>query len=82
MPYAAILRAISHQDFRSRKHLNTLHGETYFFNQRTSLLFHIYDDRGVDVLGPTAASLHPLYETYNRWILEYDRPRINTLFGA
>ncbi|GAB3288377.1 hypothetical protein GCM10027348_04000 [Hymenobacter tenuis] len=52
----------------------------FFLNQRTGLAFHMYDDRGLDILGPDVASLRPLYDTYSHLLLDYDRPQMDRLF--
>ncbi|GAB3227853.1 hypothetical protein GCM10027346_11680 [Hymenobacter seoulensis] len=77
IPHAAILAAIANQDFCRTP---ALHGQVFFLNQRTGLAFHMYDDRGLDILGPDAESLLHLYEAYNELILDYDRTRITALF--
>lgn len=79
IPYTHIFAAIGHQDFPARS--PRLHGELYFLNQRTGLILYMYDDRGLDILGPAPADLRHLYETYNHWILEYDQERIDTTFA-
>ncbi|QIX62555.1 DUF3885 domain-containing protein [Hymenobacter sp. BT18] len=77
IPLAALLRAISNQDFGRSP---ALHGRLFFLNQRTGLVLHMYDDRGLDILGPTPASLRPLYTQHAALLLEYDRTRIDALF--
>lgn len=77
IPYTEILAAISNQDFGRRP---ALHGRLFFLNQRTGLAFHMYDDRGLDIIGPTVESLRYLYEEFNALILDYNRPQIDALF--
>lgn len=43
-------------------------------------LYHLYDDRGLDVLGGSRELLLPLYRQFHNWILEYDREKIDRLF--
>ncbi|MFQ9989740.1 DUF3885 domain-containing protein [Neglectibacter timonensis] len=45
-------------------------------------LYHLYDDRGLDVLGGSRELLRPLYHKFHDWILEYDLERIDELFKA
>ncbi|MBX0292078.1 DUF3885 domain-containing protein [Hymenobacter sp. HSC-4F20] len=80
VPYPSIFAAIGNQDFGNRKPV--LHGDTFFLNQRTSLIFYMYDDRGLDIIGPDVASLRYLYEEFNELILDYDRPQIDALFAT
>ncbi|RPD46849.1 DUF3885 domain-containing protein [Hymenobacter sediminis] len=79
IPYTEILAAISNQDFGRRP---ALLGRLFFLNQRTGLVFHMYDDRGLDIIGPDVASLRYLYEEFNELILDYDRPQIDALFAT
>lgn len=44
------------------------------------ILYHLYDDRGLDVLSGSRKLLLPLYHQFQDWILEYDRERIDYLF--
>ncbi len=79
IPYPAILEAISHQHFPPRK--PALHNDTFFLNQRTGIIFHMYDDRGLDIIAPSASALLHLYETHNDLILDYDREKVATVFA-
>lgn len=45
-------------------------------------LYHLYDDRGLDVLGGSRELVWPLYRQFHDWILEYDLARIDALFKA
>lgn len=78
IPYPAILAAISHQCFPFRK--PALHNDTFFLNQRTGIIFHMYDDRGVDIIAHSASSLRHLYKTHNDLVLDYDRAKIAAVF--
>ena len=44
-------------------------------------LYHLYDDRGLDVLGSTRELLLPLYLRFHDWILSYNRAQIDRLFA-
>ena len=79
IPFSEILEAISHQDFPPKKPV--VHGDTFFLNQRTGIIFHMYDDRGIDIIAPTAAVLRHLYETHKDLILDYDREKITAVFA-
>ena len=43
---------------------------------------HLYDDRGLDVLGSSQELLLPLYRQFHSWILEYDLEQIDRLFAS
>lgn len=45
-------------------------------------LYHLYDDRGLDVLGAARETLRPLYLRHHDWILDYDLENIGRLFAA
>ncbi|MDW0110952.1 DUF3885 domain-containing protein [Sporosarcina aquimarina] len=49
----------------------------YFINMEKNLIFHMYDDRGCDVFSLTKEPLLPIYETYSKWILDYNRVEID-----
>lgn len=42
----------------------------FFFDSPKNILFHPYDDRGVDIVASNKETLFPLYEKYNSWILD------------
>ena len=35
--------------------------------------FHVYDDRGCDLLATSPETIRDIYDKYNDWILDYDR---------
>lgn len=41
-----------------------------------------YDDRGMDVVGPSGAALSPLYHEFNSWLLDYDRAAMDAKFSG
>lgn len=45
-------------------------------------LYHLYDDRGLDVLGSSPGLLLPLYRQFHDWILEYDLEQIDKRFST
>lgn len=59
---------------------NELASTVYFINAKEKILYHLYDDRGLDVVAKTAKSLRTLYDEYNSWILDYDRDEIDDIF--
>jgi hypothetical protein len=52
----------------------------FLINPSTSVMLHIYDDRGMDVSAYDAARLHGLYSGFSDWLLDYDRERMAKLF--
>ncbi|MCA1196726.1 DUF3885 domain-containing protein [Sphingomonas sp. R647] len=40
-----------------------------------------YDDRGMDVVGPSAPALSTLYQKFNPWLLDYDRAEMDAKFS-
>ena len=71
IPFDAILRRIVEE--------NTLVGghrygsAVYFYNRTKKLLFHPYDDRGADLIGPDRESLRSFYRELNGMLLDYNR---------
>jgi hypothetical protein len=52
----------------------------YFADTHNSILFHLYDDRGADLVATDKEFLRPIYEKFNSWILDYDREKIDAIF--
>ncbi|WP_453996178.1 DUF3885 domain-containing protein [Bacillus nitroreducens] len=77
MNYVRLLIAICNQDLGLRPRM--LH-RTYFVNINRKTIFHVYDDRGCDVLAASPSTLKDVYTRYNDWILDYDRTKIEKLF--
>lgn len=80
-----ILTAIGHTDFPSRQPRLDQNGfltgkEIYFVNIDKKLIFHMYDDRGLDIISPDKEILRPIFKKHNDWILDYDRERIDKQF--
>lgn len=82
--YRQLLSAISYEDYphptRILKNNYQAGCEIYFVNVTRKMIFHLYDDRGCDVIASNKEDLRPLYLTYNDWILDYDRDHIDQLF--
>lgn len=49
----------------------------YFYNRTKKLLFHPYDDRGADLIGPDRETLRPYYEGLNDLLLNWNREDID-----
>lgn len=83
--YNQLLTAISFEDFPHPAQI--LKGfprngiDIYFVNVTRKMIYHLYDDRGCDVIASNKEDLHSLYDDLNDWILDYDREQINKLFN-
>jgi hypothetical protein len=53
----------------------------FLFDTNLNVLFHYYDDRGLDIVSEKKETISLLYKNYNKWILDYDREKINKIFG-
>lgn len=83
--YKNILTAIGHTDFPPRQPRLDQNGfltgkEIYFLNIGKKLIFHMYDDRGLDIISSDKETLRPIYKHHNDWLLDYDRERIDKQF--
>ena len=83
--YENILTAIGHSDFSPRQPRLDNNGfltskEVYFINIEKKLIFHMYDDRGLDIVATDKETLRPIYKRHNDLILGYDRERIDKQF--
>jgi len=58
-----------------------LASSVYLFDTKTNIIFHIYDDRGLDIVAQNKEALFHLYRDNNSWLLDYDRERINDMFA-
>ena len=56
-------------------------GDCYLLNPRRTVAFHLYDDRGLDVVAVGKDELEPVYRRHRDWILGYDEPVISRMFG-
>lgn len=52
----------------------------YFVNLTKGTIFHIYDDRGGDLVAAKKETIEGIYNKYNNWILDYDRDKMDELF--
>jgi len=80
-----ILTAIGNSDFPPRQPRLDNNGfltskEIYFVNIGKKLIFHMYDDRGLDIISSDKETIRPIYIKHNNWILDYDRKEIDKQF--
>ena len=59
-----------------------LASSVYFLNTRENILYHLYDDRGLDIAAEKRESLLPLYRQFSAWLLPYDWGRMEETFGT
>ena len=82
--YHQLLSAISYEDFphptRILKRNYSSGYDIYFVNVTKKMIYHLYDDRGCDVIAANKEDLRQLYVDCNDWILDYDRDQIDQLF--
>lgn len=78
LKYIPMIKAICNQDMGIKPRI--FH-RVYFININKNTIFHIYDDRGCDVLATSPNTIRDMYHTYNDWILEYDRNKIDKVFN-
>lgn len=56
--------------------------KVYLYSLSCGILVHPYDDRGMDVIGRNRKMLGELYKNYNTWLLDYDRKRMDAVYGG
>ncbi|SDB87623.1 protein of unknown function [Shouchella lonarensis] len=82
---AALLKAILHEDFRHHSTLlkrDRYSGcEVYVVNVTKQMIFHLYDDRGCDMIAAEKENLRSLYKNFNHWLLDYDRAQMDKVFA-
>jgi hypothetical protein len=76
--YDSVLEGIANADHGIAPSISS---RVYFINLRDDVIFHMYDDRGLDVIATKREALLPLYNAFHGWILDYDRPTIDRCFG-
>ncbi|MEK5389748.1 DUF3885 domain-containing protein [Margalitia sp. FSL K6-0131] len=76
--YVPLLKAICNQDLGLKPRI--FH-RVYFININRKTIFHVYDDRGCDLLATSPATIKDIYNKHNDWILDYDRPEIDKVFN-
>ncbi|WP_307587149.1 DUF3885 domain-containing protein [Paenibacillus wynnii] len=77
--YMSMIKAICNNDVAIKP---KIYHDVFFVNFTTGTIFHVYDDRGCDVVSNSKTALMNLYRDYNEWILNYDRSRIDQTLGS
>jgi hypothetical protein len=75
--YINMIKAICNNDVDIKP---IIYHDVFFINKTKNTIFHIYDDRGCDVLSSDKESIGHLYEKYNDCFLDYDRSAIDKTF--
>ncbi|WP_332698951.1 DUF3885 domain-containing protein [Halalkalibacter lacteus] len=75
--YIPLLKAICNQDLGIQP---SIFHRIYFLNIKRATIFHVYDDRGCDLLATSPEAIQDIYNKYNDWILDYDRNEIDKVF--
>lgn len=53
---------------------------TFLLDPSASIMLHVYDDRGMDVIAYDPHELRGLYNDFADWLLDHDRERMKSLF--
>ncbi len=53
---------------------------SYIVDPDADLALHVYDDRGMDLIGLTPDTVRDAYGRFDGWLLDYDRPRMRRIF--
>ena len=75
-----VLAAIAREHFPSRSRRVREAPELYFLNLDQSLILHMYDARGLDLIAGNPQALRPFYERFHAWLLAYDRDQMDLMF--
>ena len=79
IPFGAILkRIVEEQTISGGRMRYTCH--VYFYNRTKKLLFHPYDDRGADLIGPDRESLRTYYQSLYDLLLDWNREDMKRKF--
>lgn len=75
--YIPMLKAICNNDMGIKP---SIFKRVYFININRKTIFHVYDDRGCDLLATSPETIRDVYDKYNDWVLDYDRNEIEEIF--
>lgn len=78
IPFAAILAKIVEGELLAETMVYS--SAVYLYNRTKKLLFHPYDDRGADLIGPDRETVEPFYRSLNDLLLDYDREEMARKF--
>jgi hypothetical protein len=72
-----LLRAICNRDIGIKPKIQH---DVFFVNLNKGTIYHVYDDRGCDVISNSKEAIKDIYLKYKDWILDYDRETIDKTF--
>ena len=75
-----LLEEIIKADFGSGNYYLT--SSVYFVCTKDNVLFHLYDDRGADLVADKKEKIQHIYHKMNDLILDYDREKIDNVFNT
>jgi hypothetical protein len=83
--HSDIFEAIANKDFSITPGLDQYgflsDKKVYFINLDKQIIFHMYDDRGLDVIAGNRDALIPTYIKFKDWILDCNRDKIDETFN-
>lgn len=80
LDYDTILRRIARTDFPV--FTGGFAGDVFLINLSRNVIFHMYDDRGLDLIATKLETLAPIYNSHNAWLLDYARARMDRAFNG
>lgn len=72
-----LFRDIVYTDFEEPHFLAS---NVFFLNTKAEILYHLYDDCGLDIVATDKMTLQPIYQRYHTWLLDYDREAMKKVF--
>ncbi|CAI3272246.1 hypothetical protein CIRMBP1220_00238 [Enterococcus cecorum] len=72
-----LFRDIVYTDFEEPYFLAS---NVFFLNTKAEIVYHLYDDCGLDVVATDKMTLQPIYQNYHTWLLDYDREAMKKVF--
>lgn len=77
--YTGLLKEACNQEMAFKK---SVYQDFYIVNKTRKTIFHVYDDRGCDLIAASVETIRPIYGDFNDWILDYDRKQIHLVFNG
>ena len=56
--------------------------DTFIIDFENNVISHVYDDRGMDIIGPNKKILKSLYDKFNGYLLDYDREEMDAHYKS
>ena len=61
---------------------NFLTSSVHFVCVKVHVLFHLYDDRGADLVADKKETIQHIYRSFHDWISDFDRDKIERIFNT